>query len=128
MIIKAVKISKLFVPKWNGNDTAAPNDQIRIFFNRIPGSSEKSTYVDMKMDSKGMIQLVYNDSLLASAFIEKVENFRIGWDNGEVEKIDNGQKLAALSLPGIEDLFSEIREYLFPVKEDLEEKESEPLQ
>ena len=93
-----------------------------IYFTRIPGTSEKSNYKDYKFDAKGGVQLVYNDQQLVSTFIEKIENLEIEID-GKTQLIKNGVELAAANNSKLSELFTEIRNYLFPVGDELEEGE-----
>ncbi len=60
------------------------------------------------------MQLVYNDNMLISSFVSKVNNLEIGED-----KIKTGAELATANNPLLKDLFTEIRGYLFPADEEL---------
>jgi len=123
MRIRAIEISKKFIPEWNGNKELTPGDQLVIFFNRIPGTSEKSKFKDFKFDQSGGIQLVYNDQLMISTFVERVENLELE-KGGKIEKVKNGIDLANANQSELDKLFSEIRNYLFPEAEEFEEGES----
>lgn len=119
MKIKAIQIPKRFIPKWNGNKDLSPNEQVIITFKEIPGTSEKSHYKNFAFATSGGVELKYNDSLLVSAYVEKIENLEIG-----DEVIRTGARLAKANAPGLTDLFTEIRDYLFP-DDELSEGESE---
>lgn len=119
MKLRAIKIDKKFIPKFNGNHDLPINEQVVIYFSRIPGTSEKANYKNFKFESTGAIQLSYNDNLMAATFVQKIENLEIG-----DKKIRFGQDLATASCPALEPLFTEIRDYLFPDNEDLSEGES----
>lgn len=119
MELKEIKIERRFVPDWNGNKKQSPDKQVVIHFSRIPGTSEKATYKSFKFGTTGDVQLSYNDNLLVSAFVERIDNLKIG------EQIKDGKKLATTSHPKLEELFTEIRDYLFPDDEDISQGESE---
>ena len=123
MKLRSVKIDKKLIPQFNGNRLLPPNEQMVIYFSRIPGTSEKSNYKDYKFDAKGGVQLVYNDQQLVSTFIEKIENLEIEID-GKTQLIKNGVELAAANNSKLSELFTEIRNYLFPNNEELTEGES----
>jgi hypothetical protein len=120
MKLRAVKIEKKFIPEWNNNKSLPTNEQVVIHFSRIPGASERATYRGFRMSSNGMIEFAFNDNLMCSAFISKIDNLEI--DDGE--KIKNGGDLATSSHPALAELFTEIRAYLFPDDEDLQPGES----
>lgn len=113
MKLRSIHIDKRFIPSFAGNKDLPANEQVIIFFNRIPGTSEKGNYKDFKFDSKGGVQLVYNDQMLISTFVERIENLEID-TNGKIQKIKNGTDLAGANNSALSDLFSEIRDYLFP--------------
>ena len=120
MKLKAIKIDRKFIPEWNGNKNQAATEQVIIHFSRIPGTSERSNYKTFRMSQGGSIEIVYNDNLMCSAFISKIENLEIG-----DEKIKTGADLATSSHPALSDLFTEIRTYLFPDDEDFTPGESQ---
>jgi hypothetical protein len=124
MKIKSVKVSKLFVPEWNDNKKLPPNEQVMITFARIPGTAEKNTFMGFKADSQGSIQFVFNDTLLASSLISKIDNLIIEED-GQDKRIRTGQELAQTNSSALADLFTEIRAYLFPEADENEAGESE---
>jgi hypothetical protein len=119
MKLRAIKIDKRFIPEWNDNKDLPPNEQLIINFSRIPVTSEKSNYINYSFDTGGSGKLVYNDNLLCSAFISKIENLEF-----DDLKIKDGKDLATYSHPRLASLFLEIRTYLFPEDEDLKEGES----
>ena len=123
MILRAMRINKKLIPKFNGNDKLLPGEQVVINFNRIPGTVEKSNYKSFKFDQKSAVELIYNDQMMITSFIESIENLTLEID-GKMEKIKNGSDLAKANSPELVDLFTEIRDYLFPDKEDLSEGES----
>lgn len=123
MKLRSIKIDKKYIPIFNDNRSLPPEEQMVIYFSRIPGTSEKSNYKDYKFDAKGGVQLVYNDQQLVSTFIEKIENLEIEID-GKTQLIKNGVELAAANNSKLSELFTEIRNYLFPVGDELEEGES----
>jgi len=114
MKLRAITISKKFIPEWNDNKNLPATEQLVINFSRIPGTSEKSTYKGFRINQSGGMELVYNDNLLCSSFVQKIENLEIGDD-----KIKTGAELATASHPALGDLFVEIRNYLFPEDEEL---------
>lgn len=114
MKLRQITIDKKFIPDWNGNLQLAPNEQTTIHFVRIPGTSEKSTYQGIRFNNTGGMELIYNDNLLCSTFILKVENLEIG-----DTVIKTGADLATASHPALETLFPLIRKYLFPEDEEL---------
>ena len=114
MKLRPITIEKKFIPDWNDNLKQAPNEQMTIHFSRIPGTSEKSTYQGFRFNNTGGMELVYNDNLLCSGFISKIENLEIG----DVV-IKTGADLATASHPALETLFPIIRKYLFPEDEEL---------
>jgi len=114
MKLRAITINKRFIPEWNDNKKLPATEQLIINFSRIPGTSEKSTYKGFRMNQSGGMELVYNDNLMCSSFVSKIENLEIG-DN----RIKTGAELATASHPALGDLFVEIRNYLFPEEEEL---------
>ena len=114
MKLRDITINKRFIPEWNDNKNLPATEQVIINFSRIPGTSEKSTYKGFRLNQSGMMELVYNDNLLCSSFISKIENLEIG----EL-KIKTGADLATAAHPALGDLFIEIRNYLFPDDEEL---------
>ena len=121
MKLRAVKIEKTFIPEFNENKKLPATDQVKLYFHRIPGTSEKANYKNFKYEQGGAIQMVNNDNLIISTFVSKVENLE--FDDGT--KIKTGAELATASNPALGDLFIEIRNYLFPEEEDFTEGESE---
>ena len=61
--------------------------------------------------------------MMVSSFVESIENLSLDID-GKTEKIKNGADLAKANSPLLIDLFTEIRDYLFPDNEELSEGES----
>jgi len=114
MKLRDIKINKRFIPEWNDNKKLPATEQLIINFARIPGTSEKSTYKGVRINQSGGMELVYNDNLLCSSFVSKIENLEIG-----DQKIKNGADLATSPHPALGDLFIEIRNYLFPEDEEL---------
>ena len=123
MKLRSIKIDKKFIPEFNDNKDLSPADQVIIYFNRIPGTSEKGNYKDFTFNQKGGISLNYNDQMLASTFIERIDNLEMDVD-GKTEKIKNGKELALVNNPVLSDLFTEIRDYLFPEDEEISGGES----
>ena len=115
MKLKQITINKKFIPSFRGNKDLPLEEQVVIIFNRIPGTSEKSNYKDFKFDSKGGVQILFNDQLLVSTFVDRVENLEVG-----EQKIKNGRDLANASCPFLTELFTEIRDYLLPDAEEIE--------
>ena len=124
MKLRSIKIDKRFIPQFNDNRDLPPDEQVIIYFKRIPGTSEKSNYKSFRMDSKSGVELIYNDQMLVSAFIDRIDNLEVDVD-GKSQKIKNGADLAAANNSLLADLFTEIRDYLFPDDEELNEGESE---
>lgn len=124
MKLRSIEIDKRFVPQFNDNKDLPIDDQVIIYFKRIPGTSEKSNYKSFRMDSKSGIEMLYNDQMLVSAFIERIDNLEIEVA-GKSKKIKTGTDLAEANNSMLSDLFTEIRDYLFPDSEDLDEGESE---
>ena len=122
MKLRSVHIDKKYIPKFAGNRDLSPNEQVEIYFSRIPGTSEKSNYKDFKFDSKGGVQLVYNDQMMVSTFVEKVVNLELDID-GKISQIKNGVELANANNSALPELFTEIRDYLFPDNEEMPEGE-----
>jgi len=122
MILRSVEINKKFVPEFNGNKDLPVEDQIVIYFSRIPGTSEKSNYKNFSFNQKGDMGLVYNDQMLVSSFIERIENLKLDTGSGTKE-IKNGSELAQANNSLLGDLFTEIRDYIFPDSEELTEGE-----
>ena len=114
MKLRAIEINKRFIPEWNDNKKLPATEQLVINFSRIPGTSERSTYKSIRMTASGMMELAYNDNLMCSSFISKIENLEIG-----DTKIKTGAELATASHPALGELFVEIRNHLFPEDEDL---------
>lgn len=120
MQLREIKIDRKFIPDFNGNRKLPINEQLVIHFNRIPGTSEKPRYKTFSFHANGQVVLVNEDNLLISTFITKIENLSIG-----SQKIKDGKDLATCSNPQLSELFTEIRNYLFPDDEELSEGESE---
>ena len=121
MKLRAVKIEKMFIPEFNENKKLPATEQVKLYFHRIPGTSEKANYKNFKYEQGGAIQLVNNDNMIISTFVSKVEN--LDFDDGS--RIKNGAELSTASNPALEPLFSEIRNYLFPDGDEFSEGESE---
>jgi len=119
MKLRHIEINRRFVPKWMGNDTLPANEQIVIHFSRIPGTSEKPNYRSFSMLPGGGVQLTFNDNLLCSALVQRIENLWIS-----EKQIKTGQDLAVAAHSKLSDLFTEIRDYLFPDDEDITEGEA----
>jgi hypothetical protein len=120
MKLRAVRIDKKFIPEWNGNKDLQISEQIAIYFSRIPGTSEKKNYVSWSTDGKGKISIEYNDMMLLSTFVSKIDNLEIeNPENGNVDKIKNGVDLANAAYSGLDVLFNEIRDYLFPAEDEV---------
>jgi len=119
MKLRAIQIEKRFVPEWNDNKKLPATEQVVIHFSRIPGTSEKSTYKGFRINQSGGMELVYNDNLLCSSFVSKVDNLEIN-----DKKVKTGAELATASHTALSELFVEIRNYLFPEDEELTEGES----
>jgi hypothetical protein len=124
MELKSVKIDKRFVPQFNGNRDLPSDEQVVIYFSRIPGTSEKMNYKSFKFNQKSDMELVYNDQMLISAFVDRIDNLALNID-GERKRIRKGSELAQANNSALADLFTEIRDYLFPDNEDFSEGESE---
>jgi hypothetical protein len=120
MRLKQIKIDTRFIPEFMNNHAAAPGEQIVIYFHRIPGTSEAQNFKSIKMDSTGALQLVYNDSLLISTLVHKIDNLYIG-----DKQVKTGTDLASAVYPGLTRLFEEIRNYIFPPDEEFSEGESQ---
>jgi hypothetical protein len=120
MKLRSVSISKRLIPEWNENKNLPPGEQVIVNFTRIPGASEKGNYKSFEFGSTGGVKLSYNDTMMLTSFVGKIENLEI--DDGE--KIKNGKDLAAVTNPEIAGLITEIRDYLFPDTEDLTSGES----
>lgn len=120
MELRSVEINKRFIPEWNKNKDLPANEQVIIHFSRIPATSEISNYKSFSMGADSTMKMNYNDNMLTGAFISKVENLKL---NGK--EIKNGKDLATASHPKLANLFTEIRDYLFPDNEELDEGESE---
>lgn len=120
MKLRATKIDRRFIPEFNGNRDLPANEQMVILFQRIPGTSEAANYRGFKFDQGGAIQLYYNDNLLVSSLVQKIDNLEIGG-----ERIKTGAELAVANCPALSALFAEIRNYLFPENEELSEGESQ---
>jgi hypothetical protein len=123
MLLRSIKIDKKFIPEWNNNKELPIEEQVVIYFKRIPGTSEKSTYKSFKYGQKNEIELVYNDQVLVAGLVDRVENLELEID-GKVEKIKNGIDLANANHSLLGDLFTEMRDYLFPDAEEFTEGES----
>jgi hypothetical protein len=122
MKLRSIHIDKKFIPQFAGNHDLSPDEQVIIYFNRIPGTSEKLNYKNFRFDSTSGVQLIYNDQMLVSTFIEKIDNFELDVD-GKTTKIKTGAELAAVNNPVLTELFTEIRDYLFPDNEEMPEGE-----
>ncbi len=114
MKLRAITINKRLIPEFHDNKKLPATEQLVINFSRIPGTSERSTYKGFRMNQTGGMELVYNDNLMCSSFVSKIENLEIG-----DMKIKTGAELATASHPALGDLFVEIRNYLFPEDEEL---------
>lgn len=120
MKLRSIKIDRTLVPVFNGNRDLPANEQVVIHFSRIPATSERGTYKNFKFTQSGDMSLAYNDNLMLSTFVSKVENLELSTG----EKIKTGRDLATASSPDLSELFTEIRDYLFPDDEDFGEGES----
>lgn len=123
MKTKSVFISKRFIPEWNGNKELPAHEQMVITFRTIPSTAQKKDYMSFAFGG-GKTEVIYNDALLCTAFIEKIENYEdesVDPKTGNVttKKITTGAELAALNNSTLNDLFTEIRNYLFPDAEEL---------
>ena len=118
MKLRSIKIAERFVPEWNENKELPPGEQVVIHFSRIPGTSEKPNYIEYSFNSKGQMSISYNDQMLVSAFVSKIDNFEIEIGN-DTKKIKNGIELSQASHHQLTDLFTEIRDYLFPAEEEM---------
>ena len=123
MILRSVKIDKKFIPEFNDNKKLPAEEQMVIHFSRIPGTSEKSNYKNFNFNQKGDMGLNYNDQMLVSTFVERIENFELEID-GSIKKIVTGSDLAQANNSMLGELFTEIRDYLFPENEEFTEGES----
>ena len=123
MKLRSIKIDKKFIPEFNNNKDLQQADQVVIYFNRIPGTSEKGNYKDFTFNQKGGISLNYNDQMMVSTFIDRIDNLEMEVD-GKIEKIKNGKDLAFINNPVLSDLFTEIRDHLFPEDEEIPAGES----
>jgi hypothetical protein len=118
--LRSIKIDRTLVPIFNGNRDLPANEQVVIHFSRIPGTSERANYKNFVFSQDGKMGLSYNDNLMVSTFVSKVENLELSTG----EKIKTGRDLATASSPDLSELFTEIRDYLFPDDEDFGEGES----
>lgn len=128
MKTKSVFISKRFIPEWNGNKELPAHEQMVITFRTIPSTAQKKDYMSFAFGG-GKTEVIYNDALLCTAFIEKIENYEdetVDPKNGQttVKKITTGAELASLNNSTLNDLFTEIRNYLFPDADELNAGES----
>lgn len=124
MILRSIKIDKKLIPEWNKNRDLPVEEQVVIYFKRIPGTSEKSNYKSFKVNQKSDIEMIYNDQVMIAGLVDKIENLEIN-TGGDVKKIKTGIDLANANNSLLGDLFTEIRDYLFPDAEELTEGESE---
>ena len=122
MRLRVVKIEKMFIPEFNENKSLPAAEQVKIYLSRIPGTSEKSNFRSFKIDQKSSVELLYNDNLLVSSVIEKIDNLEIDID-GEIQKIKTGLDLSKVNDSRFESLFTEIRDYVYPSHEELEQGE-----
>jgi hypothetical protein len=123
MKLRSVRIDKRFVPEWMNNKKLPVSEQVVIYFSRIPGTSEKQNYIDYSFNSKGQMSISYNDQMLVSSFVSKIDNLEIDI-SGSLEKIKNGVDLSQAAHHGLPGLFTEIRDYLFPSDEEIPAGES----
>ena len=120
MKLRAITINKKFIPEWNDNKKLPATEQLVINFHRIPGTSEKTSYKGYEMNTtSGNIRITNNDNLMCATFVAKVENLEIVSPDGSSVKIKTGAELATASHPALGELFTEIRNYLFPEDEEL---------
>jgi hypothetical protein len=124
MKLRSIKIEKRFIPEWNKNRELPAAEQVIIYFKRIPGTSEKSNYKSFKVNQKSDIEMIYNDQIMIAGLVDRIENLEIE-TAGETKKIKTGLDLANANNSLLGDLFTEIRDYLFPDAEELTEGESE---
>ena len=94
MKLKSIEIDKRFVPEWNKNKDLPADEQVIIYFQRIPATSEISNYKSFSVGADSSLKLNYNDNTLAAAFISKIDNLEIN-----DKKILNGKDLATASCP-----------------------------
>lgn len=121
MKLREIKIEKRFVPEWNKNRELPVDEQIVIWFSRIPGSSEREGYKGVSYGTADhTIKLNFNDNMMCATFVQKIENLEIG-----DKKIKDGKDLATAVHPKLPALFTEIRDYLFPNDEEFSQGESE---
>jgi len=123
MKTKSVFISKRFIPEWNGNKELPAHEQMVLTFRTIPSTAQKKDYMSFAFGG-GKTEVIYNDALLCTTFVEKIENYEdesIDPKNNQstIKKITTGAELASLNNSTLNDLFTEIRNYLFPDAEDL---------
>lgn len=128
MKTKSVFISKRFIPEWNGNKDLPAHEQMVIVFRAIPSTAQKKDYMSFAFGG-GKTEVIYNDALLVTTFVEKIENYEDEsvdkiTGNTTVKKITTGSELAALNNSTLNDLFTEIRNYLFPEADELDAGES----
>jgi len=119
MELKEIKIERRLIPEWNNNKELPVDEQVVIYFSRIPGTSEKTNYINLNFSQSGSTGISYNDNQLLAAFVEKVDNLKIG------KRIKSGRDLATASHPSLAALITEIRDYLFPDDDELLEGESQ---
>jgi hypothetical protein len=124
MKLRSIKIEKRFIPEWNKNRELPAAEQVIIYFKRIPGTSEKSNYKSFKVNQKSDIEMIYNDQIMIGGLVDRIENLEIE-TAGETKKIKTGLDLANANNSLLGNLFTEIRDYLFPDAEELTEGESE---
>ncbi len=118
MKLRSIKIDTKMVPEWNGNKDLPVDEQVVIHFARIPGTSEKSNYIENSFTLKGGVTISYNNMTMLGALVKKVENLDI---DGPIK---NGVDLANVNHPAISELIDEIRDYVFPIDEDISQGES----
>lgn len=120
MELRGITINKRFVPEFNNNKKLPIDKQIVIHFARIPGTAEEKNYKNMSVTKDGTYGVLFKDDMLLSSYIERIENLKVAG-----VKVDTGQKLVEAVAPELEDLFTEVRDYLFPEAEEFAEGEQE---
>ncbi len=123
MKLKSLRIDLKFIPEFNKNKKLPVDEQVVIYFARIPGRVERANYIGWKMDVKSSMEMVNNDPMMVSGFVSRIENLEDEID-GNIKKIKNGQDLSKVNNPLLDELFVEIRDYLFPEDEEFTEGES----
>ena len=124
MIIRAIKRSLEFYPEFNDNKKLPLANQLKIEFTRIPGTSEKGKYEEYGFSQNGQMTIHYNNKEMILAFVGKLTNAIFTYEDGEQFIAHDAVDLASVVSPEAEELFSQMRNYLFPPKPKLSEGES----